>query len=110
MGKNNLSKMMEKLSQDANLSVVYTNHCVRVTTITYLNLGGVTANRIFSVTQHQDEKSVGHYLEEPSAEEKRSRFAILSKALASTGSSCSNATINRNQMIVSEVDEMNTLS
>ena len=42
MGKNTLTQMMPNLSEKANLSKRYTNHCVRASTITTLSQNGIS--------------------------------------------------------------------
>ena len=50
LGVKPLGNMMKKLSKLANLSQVYTNHCIRVTCITILDRCGMEARHIMSVS------------------------------------------------------------
>ena len=45
-----LGKYMKKLSQDAGLSVIHTNHCLRASTVTFRKRRGVSNSDICSVT------------------------------------------------------------
>ena len=62
VGKNGLSVMMKNISKDANLSYIYTNHCIRVTTISNLSRQGYSAEEISSVSGHKNASSVQRYV------------------------------------------------
>ena len=81
MGKNKLSAIMPHLSCAAKLSRRYTNHCVRATTITTLHRKGVPANMICHITQHNDERSLSHYVDQPTTSQKRSYSRILGESI-----------------------------
>ena len=53
IGKNMLSTIMQTISRKAGLSTMYTNHCVRATTITSLFQAGVDSKRICSITKQE---------------------------------------------------------
>lgn len=61
VGVNTIGKFMSMISQNAGLSVIYTNHCVRSTTVTTLRNEGISALDIMSVTGHKCEASINHY-------------------------------------------------
>ena len=61
LGVKTLGNMMKKLSNMANLSQVYTNHCIRVTCITILDRCGMEARHIMSVSGHMSEESIRSY-------------------------------------------------
>ncbi|CAB4026334.1 Integrator complex subunit 9-like [Paramuricea clavata] len=61
VGENTLGKKMRVLSVQANLSVEYTNHSIRATTITILNRYGYLAKHIMSVSGHKNESSITKY-------------------------------------------------
>ena len=61
LGEKTLSKMMTEISKAANLSRVYTNHCVRATTCTVLDKMGASTHQIMAVTGHKNEASVRSY-------------------------------------------------
>ena len=67
LGKNSISKMMERISIKAELS-----------TITSLFQCGVDARKICAITKHKDKRSLSHYISETTSEQKRECSKILS--------------------------------
>ena len=61
VGVATLSRMMKEISQEANLSKVYTNHCIRATSVTVLDNCGIEARHIMSVSGHRSENSIRSY-------------------------------------------------
>ena len=61
LGVNYLSQMMKNISIDAELSEVYTNHCIRATSVTVLDDCGVEARHIMAVSGHRSEGSIRSY-------------------------------------------------
>ena len=61
LGVKTLEQMMKKISVDAELSMVYTNHCIRATSITLLDTRGFEARHIMSVSGHRSESSLRSY-------------------------------------------------
>ena len=61
VGENTLGKKMKVISHQAELSTIYTNHSIRVTTITILDRSGFEARQIMSVSGHRNESSVKTY-------------------------------------------------
>lgn len=61
VGKNSLGSMMSTISKDCNLSVKYTNHCIRATCITLLDESGYEGRHIIGITKHKSETSLKHY-------------------------------------------------
>lgn len=49
-GRNTIATMMSNISKDAELSAIYTNHCIRVTCITNLDRKGVDARHKVGIT------------------------------------------------------------
>ena len=78
MGKNTISKMMERISIKAELSEPYTNHCIRASTVTSLFQCSVDARKICAITKHKDERSLSHYISETTSAPKRECSKILS--------------------------------
>ena len=78
LGKNNISKMMERIFIKAELSEPYTNHCIRASTVTSLFQRGVDARKICAITKHIDERSLSHYIGETTSAQKKSvqRFYV----------------------------------
>ena len=71
-GKNTLSQMMKKMSAPdaANLSRLYTNHCIRGTSATALYREGMTLQEVANVTGHVNLESLRFYLEKPTLMDK----------------------------------------
>ena len=49
---------MKEISADANLSMLYTNHCVRVTSIVHMKASGAEDRKIMSVSGHRNIQSL----------------------------------------------------
>ena len=52
---------MKVISEEANLSLVYTNGSIRATSVTILDQAGLEARNIVTVSEHWSEKSIQHY-------------------------------------------------
>lgn len=50
IGVNKIGAMMKEISTDASLSQVYSNHCVRSTTVTVLDAAGIPIHRIMQTS------------------------------------------------------------
>ena len=61
VGENTLGKKMKVLSKEAKLSVKYTNHSIRATTITILDRNGYEARHIMSVSGHRSASILKSY-------------------------------------------------
>ena len=81
LGENVITKMMPTLSRKAGLSQVYTNRCVRASTVTVLHKAGIEWRRICQPTKHKNESSLAHYVSGSSSAEKRECSEILSVSL-----------------------------
>ena len=53
--------MMKNISVDAKLSIIYTNHCIRATSVSVLDECGIEARHIMSVSGHRSESSIRSY-------------------------------------------------
>ena len=82
MGKTPLSSIMQTISKKSGLSVIYTCHSVRASTITALFQAGVSPQGIMAITKHKNESSLKHYISDMSSEQKRHCSATLSNAMA----------------------------
>ncbi|CAC5418138.1 unnamed protein product [Mytilus coruscus] len=69
--------MMVDISKSAGLSHVYTNHCVRATTVTVLARSGIPKTDIMKITGHKSEASLESYCRDSSEKQKRQYSAIL---------------------------------
>ena len=76
--------MMIILSKAANLSYVYTNHCVRATATTALSHTGFEARHIMTVSGHSHESSVRSYVSDTTAIQKRNMSEALSDITAAS--------------------------
>ena len=61
LGHNTLAKMMKNLSEAAKLSSVYTNHCVRVTSIVNMKEAGAEDRKICAISGHRNIQSLQAY-------------------------------------------------
>ena len=77
MGKNTLGSMMQKMSEAANLSRTYTNHCIRATAATVLSAAGVDSRNICAITGHKNESSLKSYIQGPSLKQRDTFCRIL---------------------------------
>lgn len=77
LGKNTLASMMSEISHIALLSMTYTNHSIRATSITVMNLGGVTGRHIMKVSGQRSEDSLKSYSNRVSDKKKRGRYLIF---------------------------------
>jgi len=70
--------MMCRLSRMANLSQIYTNHCIRAIAITTLSDVGFETRPIMTVSGHRNESSVRCYVSDTTAVQKRQMSEALS--------------------------------
>lgn len=84
VGVNSLSKMMKEISIGAELSQVYTNHCVRATAITLWSNAEVPSRHIMAISGHANENSISSYNSRPSVEQLKNCSTIMSSALNGT--------------------------
>ena len=76
LGKNTIVHFMRDISKKANLSKVYTNHCVRATCISRLAEGGVSNHVIMATSGHRSVQSLASY-HRPSEEMKKMKASLL---------------------------------
>ena len=77
LGKNTVGNLMKKISKEANLSQIYTNHCLRASTATILARAGLQNNEIAQVTGHKNVASLDHYINAPTIQKKAEYSSIL---------------------------------
>ena len=77
VGINTISNMMKVISAKAQLSQVYTNHCIRATTSTILSHANLNENDIIAVTGYKDPKSLLPYVASTSNEKRKNMSGIL---------------------------------
>ena len=61
LGENTLGKKMKVISQQAQLSVIYTNYSIRATAVSIFDRIGFEARHIMSVSGHRSESSLTSY-------------------------------------------------
>ena len=82
MGKNTLGNIMQRISSKAGLSMRYTYHCVRASTITILYRAAIDTPSIRSISKHKSTTGLLPYLSDLSNFEKRECSSALTKAFA----------------------------
>jgi len=78
LGKNTLGQMVSRLSRMANLSQIYTNHCIRAIAITTLSDAGFETRHIMTVSGNRNEASVRSYVSDSTAVQKHQMSEELS--------------------------------
>ena len=82
MGHNMIGNIMPKLSEKAGLSLCYTNHSLRATSVNILdNVGNFTSRHIMTVTGHKSEASLKTYSRYTGESIKRKMSDTLSDSL-----------------------------
>ena len=61
VGENTLGKKMKVISQQAELSTIYTNHSIRAKTMSIRDRSGFEPRHIMSVSGHRNESSIKTY-------------------------------------------------
>ena len=91
MGINYLASMMSRICKEAGTSIIYTNHCIRSTTIQKLSESGLEAREIMSVSGHKSEASLSSYWA-PSLEKRKRWSNMLSNSASGDSSPASSST------------------
>ena len=86
LGVKSLEKMMKRISEDAGLSKLYTNHCIRATCITILDQNNTEAHHILSVTGQSSEMSLRSYAKTSTLKRQQMSSLIASKSSSATSS------------------------
>ena len=79
VGRDMLNDFMKKLSINAGLSKVYTNHCIRATVVTELDKKGFEARDIMATTGHRSETSIKSYASKCPDNKRRAMSEALAK-------------------------------
>eukprot|EP00117_Sycon_ciliatum_P013121 scpid80414/ scgid13915/ len=82
LSHNILSGMMKRLSDVAGLLEMYTNHCLRVTSITLMKKAGLEDRKIMAVSGHKSVASLQSYDRPTSSYSRVPAAAIDRKALS----------------------------
>ena len=78
---------MREISEEAQLSTIYTNHSVRATAITLWSDAGLENHHIMAISGHRNEQSLKSYNSRPSSTQLRQSSDILSRSLVSSNAS-----------------------
>ena len=81
VGRDTLNDFMKQLSKKADLSRIYTNHCIRATTVTNLNELGFEARDIMATTGHKSESSIRSYASKCPDNKRRQMSDALAESL-----------------------------
>ena len=82
VGERSLGDMMKRISKEANLSRIYTNHSIRATAVTILDKSGFEARHIMTVSWHRNESSTRAYSKTDQTAKRR-----MSETLTAAGAS-----------------------
>lgn len=93
IGVYKLGDMMKEISLAASLSKVYTNHCVKSTTISALDEAGIPIHRIMQTSGDRSESSVMSYCDRQSLEKYKESSNILAKVGHDSKESTSGAVV-----------------
>ena len=85
---------MSNISADAELSMRYTNHCVRSSTITHLFQQGVPVTEIRMLTKHKNSETLKHYINDLSEDQKQNHSGILMNTLSSASGASNSVSID----------------
>lgn len=78
IGKNTLDNFMKTLSKNAETHTIYTNHCIRATSITTWDENNIQARHIIGVSGHKSEETIRSYSRNVAPAKKREMADILS--------------------------------
>ena len=78
--------MMKKISKEADLSKIYSNHSTRATAVTILDKSGFEARHIMSASGHRSESSIRSYSKTDEATKKRISETLTSATTSHTSS------------------------
>ena len=81
IGFNKLDNMLERISEAAKLSKMYTNHSVRATAITLWSNAGIQNRHIMAISGHRSEQNPAHYNTQPSTSQLQHCSEVLSRSL-----------------------------
>ena len=77
MGVNTLATLMKKISKDADLCQIYTNHSIRATAATVLSSAGIDSRNICAVTGHKNVASLTSYITAPTMAQRNEMSTVL---------------------------------
>ena len=77
VGVNSIGALMRNISKDAKLSQIYTNHCIRATSVTVLANEGHEANDIIAISGHKNPSSLIPYTRKVGDSKRRKMSSTL---------------------------------
>ncbi|XP_062610074.1 uncharacterized protein LOC134271878 [Saccostrea cucullata] len=103
LGKNTLAAMMSTISKSAEISTIYTNHCIRATCITNLDRQGIEARHIVGISGHKNISSIMSYSTRLSDQKQFEISKILCESSKtsygnSNAAACSDSGVQENQI------------
>ena len=81
LGEHTIAEFMKRMSIDAKLSQIYTNHCTRATACKTLSDASFDRSDITKITGHKDTRSLDTYIGEASSVTKRALSDTLSELM-----------------------------
>ena len=93
LGINKINSFMAKLSEAANLSQRYTNHCIRAFVSTHLKSKGFSNEAIMSVTGHRNVQSLTSYIKSDDDERQEVSNALAYKSRSSSEAQSSHGSL-----------------
>ena len=87
IGERYLGDMMKKISKEADLSTIYSNHSIRATAVTILDKSVFEARHIMSISGHRSESSIRSYSKTDEATKKRISETLTSATTSHVSSS-----------------------
>ena len=105
MGPDTIAKFMRNLSENAKLSKIYTNHCIRKTCIVTLDNSGFEARHIIAVSSHKSETTIKEYSEKCPDSKREEMYDALTKQIMPTKATPS----SENQRFSDQIPTFNIL-
>lgn len=116
VGQNKLGSMMSEISDRAKLSIRYTNHSLRATTVHILDKAQVPSRHIMTITGHKSENSLKTYsgLTDEGTKKRMSNVISMQSCAVSTSSTSTvnpleDIDMNRKSCAVSSTSTVNQL-
>ncbi|KAK3086267.1 hypothetical protein FSP39_016051 [Pinctada imbricata] len=95
LGHNKLGNMMPNISEAASLSMRYTNHSLRATTVHILDAAQIPSRHIMAVTGHKSENSLKTYSGQTTENTKKAMSHTLSRSSGAMAKAPVTSTITR---------------
>ena len=94
MGVNAIGGLMKHISKDSELSRIYTNHCIRATSVTVLSSEGHEANDIIVISGHKNPSSLIQYTLKVGDEKRRKMSKSLTAYIKGEKKSIPDSTVS----------------